>query len=97
MAQLSCFKAYDIRGRVPDELNADLVYKMGIAYAIEMNATKVVIGYDARLESPEIVDALIKGLNSQNVEVLNLGLCGTEEVYFHTFNMEKRVSMAALW
>lgn len=90
MAQLSCFKAYDIRGRVPDELNVDLVYKIGIAYAIEVNATKVVIGYDARLESPEIVDALIKGLNSQNVEVLNLGLCGTEEVYFHTFNMEEK-------
>jgi len=90
MTQLACFKDYDIRGRVPDELNTDLVYKIGIAYAIEMNATKVVVGYDARLECPEIVAALIKGLNSQNVQVINLGLSGTEEVYFHTFNMEKQ-------
>lgn len=90
MTNLPCFKAYDIRGRVPDELNVDLVYKIGIAYALEMNTTKVVVGYDARLESPEIVDALIKGLNSQNVEVINIGLCGTEEVYFHTFNMENQ-------
>lgn len=90
MTQLACFKAYDIRGRVPDELNVDLVYKIGVAYALEMNATKIVVGYDARLESPEILDALIKGLNSQNVAVINLGLCGTEEVYFHTFNMESK-------
>ncbi|HCU07211.1 MAG TPA: phosphomannomutase [Holosporales bacterium] len=89
MTQLACFKAYDIRGSVPDELNVELVYKIGIAYAIEMKTTKVIVGYDGRLESPEIVDALIKGLNSQNVEVINIGLCGTEEVYFHTFHQEK--------
>jgi phosphomannomutase/phosphoglucomutase len=89
MTQLTCFKAYDIRGSVPDELNGELVYKIGIAYAIEIKVTKVIVGYDARLESPAIVDALIKGLNSQNVEVINIGLCGTEEVYFHTFHEEK--------
>lgn len=89
MTPLACFKAYDIRGSVPDELNVELVYKIAIAYAIEMKTTKVIVGSDARLESPEIVDALIKGLNSQNVEVINIGLCGTEEVYFHTFHQEK--------
>lgn len=89
MNKLECFKAYDIRGKVPEELNVDLAYKIGIAYADIINPGKIIVGYDVRLESPMIAEAVIKGLNYRGVDVINIGICGTEEVYFHTFNMEK--------
>lgn len=81
-----CFKAYDIRGRVPDELNPDLVYRIGRAYAQWLQPKEVVVGRDARLSSPGLVAALIKGLNDAGVDVLDIGLCGTEEVYYATFS-----------
>lgn len=83
---LPCFKAYDIRGKVPDELNTDLAYKIGQAYAAEFNAKKVVVGFDIRLESLSLADALKKGLSDAGVDVFDIGLCGTEEVYFATFH-----------
>ena len=58
MERLTSFKAYDIRGRIPDELNVDLAYKIGRAYAAFINAKKVVIGHDIRLSSPEISEAV---------------------------------------
>ncbi|NPA72788.1 MAG: phosphomannomutase [Gammaproteobacteria bacterium] len=79
-----CFKAYDIRGRVPEELNETLAYQIGRAFAAELSPQKVVIGYDIRLESPEIVKGLTAGLVESGVNIINLGLCGTEEVYFAT-------------
>lgn len=85
----NCFKAYDIRGKVPDELNPDIAYRIGIAYAKQIKPSCVIIGYDARLESIALTEALIAGLNSEGVRVINIGLCGTEEVYFHTFDREK--------
>ena len=56
MNKLECFKAYDIRGKVPEELDVDLAYKIGIAYADIMNPGKVIVGYDVRLESPMIAE-----------------------------------------
>lgn len=78
------FKAYDIRGIVPSELNPDLAYKVGRAYADELGPKKVCIGYDIRLSGPELYDAFARGLNDAGVDVVHLGLVGTEMVYFAT-------------
>jgi phosphomannomutase len=59
---LSCFKAYDIRGKVPEELDAAMAEKVGRAFAAVFNLKKVVVGYDIRLSSEEIVRGLVKGL-----------------------------------
>ena len=76
------FKAYDIRGRVPQELTPALYERLGAAYAQVLHPQTVAVGYDIRLSSPELSAALIKGLTSQGVNVQNVGLCGTEEIYF---------------
>ena len=84
MTKLPAFKAYDIRGIVPDELNTDLAYKIGRAFASEFKPKNIVIGHDIRLESPELTHALCNGLMDSGVDIIHLGLCGTEEVYFGT-------------
>ena len=81
---LSCFKAYDIRGKVPEQLSADLAYDIAVAFAAELKPSKVVVGYDIRLESPEIAASVRRGLLDAGVDVIDIGLCGTEEVYFNT-------------
>jgi phosphomannomutase/phosphoglucomutase len=83
---LPCFMAYDIRGKVPEDLNEELAYKIGHAYVAEIHARVVVVGYDIRLESNDIADALKRGLMDAGADVLDIGLCGTEEVYFATFH-----------
>ncbi|HKE48758.1 MAG TPA: phosphomannomutase, partial [Rhodanobacteraceae bacterium] len=83
--RLACFKAYDLRGRVPDELDADLAYRIGVAYAERFAPTRVALGRDVRLTSEALLDALAQGLGAAGVETLDLGLCGTEEVYFAAF------------
>jgi phosphomannomutase len=82
---LPSFKAYDIRGRVPDELNADLACRLGLAYAERFAPKRIALGRDVRHSSPELLNALAHGLASGGAEVLDLGLCGTEEVYFAAF------------
>ena len=79
---LPAFKAYDIRGRVPDELDDDLARRIGVALAARLGDGPVVLGHDVRLSSPGLQTALSAGLRSQGREVLDIGLCGTEEVYF---------------
>jgi len=81
---LPCFKAYDVRGKVPSELNPDIAYRIGRAYADATGAKKVCIGYDIRLSGPELFHALAKGLNEAGVDVVHLGMVGTEMVYFAT-------------
>jgi len=82
---LTCFKAYDIRGRLPDELNTDIAYRIGRAFAEYLQPRRVVVGRDIRLSSDEISDAVIQGLLDVGVDVYDIGLCGTEEVYYTTF------------
>ena len=84
MEKLNSFKAYDIRGKVPSELNADLAYKIGRAFAKHVKASKVVVGFDIRKSSLEICEALINGLTDAGSNVVNIGLCGTEMIYFST-------------
>ena len=85
---LSCFKAYDIRGRIPDQLNPDLAEKIGFAYARILGTLKVVVGYDIRESSPELTEALCNGLRSAGADVYNIGMGGTEQVYFSTFHYQ---------
>lgn len=81
----SCFKAYDLRGRVPGELDTGLAFRLGLAYAERFRPTRVAVGRDARLSGPSLQNALAHGLVQGGAEVLDLGLCGTEEVYFAAF------------
>jgi phosphomannomutase len=83
-----CFKAYDIRGRVPDELNPPLAYDIGRAFASVHQAGKVAVGRDIRLSGHELSRALIAGLVDMGADVLDLGLCGTEEIYHAAFSLE---------
>jgi len=84
---LNCFKAYDVRGRLPDDLNPQIARRIGSAYAAVVKPATVVIGYDVRLSSPELVTALAEGLMDAGVEVLDIGLCGTEMIYFATSHL----------
>jgi phosphomannomutase/phosphomannomutase/phosphoglucomutase len=88
MAKLSCFKAYDIRGRIPDELNDTLAYQIGQAYADFVKPKTVAVGRDIRESSAQLRDALTRGLTDSGVDVADIGLCGTEGVYFATFAEE---------
>ena len=81
---LPCFKAYDVRGRVPDEINEDVARRIGRAYAEVIDPGSVVVGHDIRLTSEAIKGALIDGLRDSGVNVVDIGLCGTEEIYFAT-------------
>jgi phosphomannomutase len=82
----SCFKAYDVRGRVPDQLNETIVYRIGRAYAQYLGAQRIVVGHDIRLTSPALCDAAIAGIREAGSNVVHIGQCGTEEIYFATFN-----------
>ena len=81
---LSAFKAYDIRGRIPDEINEDLARAVGRAYAGFVKPKRVVVGHDMRLTSPALAAALTQGLLESGVDVYDIGLCGTEGVYYAT-------------
>ncbi len=84
--EITCFKAYDVRGRVPDQLNEEVAYRIGRAFATFLEAKRVVVGHDIRLTSPELTDALIDGITDAGCDVLHIGTCGTEEVYFAAFD-----------
>ena len=81
---LNAFKAYDVRGRIPDEINEDLARSIGRAYAAFVKPKQVIVGRDIRLTSATLADALIEGLLESGVSVSDIGLCGTEGVYFAT-------------
>ena len=97
MSEITCFKAYDVRGRIPDELNEDIAYRIGRAYATFLKPEKIVVGHDIRLSSPAISEALINGLRDSGVNVFDIGECGTEEIYFATshFKMDGGIVVTA--
>ncbi|MDO8907154.1 MAG: phosphomannomutase [Pseudohongiella sp.] len=86
--QINCFKAYDIRGRVPDQLNEDIAYRIGRASALYLKPGVMVVGHDIRLSSRALCDALTNGLLDGGSDVIDIGLCGTEEVYFATSHLK---------
>lgn len=79
---LTAFKAYDIRGIYPDDINEDLAYCIGQAFANFLKPKSVIIGMDVRMSSKALSSALSKGLMDCGVNVIDIGLCGTEQVYF---------------
>ncbi|NVN92996.1 MAG: phosphomannomutase [Desulfuromonadales bacterium] len=88
MNSRACFKAYDIRGRVPDELNEDISYGIGRAFVELEKVSRVVIGRDNRLSSPSLATALARGLTDGGADVFDLGICGTEQIYHATFSQD---------
>ena len=85
---LTCFKAYDIRGKLGEELNEDIVYRIGRAYAVFLRPKTVVVGGDVRLTSNALKNALSNGLRDEGVDVIDIGMCGTEEIYFATSHLK---------
>jgi len=82
MLSPSVFKAYDVRGIVPDELDADGAYRLGGAYVAAFEPKVMAVGHDMRLSSPELADAVARGASEQGADVIELGQTGTEMVYF---------------
>ncbi len=86
--EIDCFNAYDIRGRIPDQLNADIAYRIANATVEYLSAKTVVLGRDIRLSSDELADAITRGITDAGADVLDIGLCGTEVVYFATGDLQ---------
>lgn len=85
---IRCFKSYDVRGRIPDELNENIARRIGRGYAEVIKPGRVVVGHDIRLTSESIKAALVDGLREQGVDVFDIGQCGTEEIYFATSHLK---------
>lgn len=94
---LTCFKAYDIRGKLEDEINEDIAYRIGRAYAEFLACKTVVVGGDNRLTSEALKNSLASGIIDAGCDVIDLGLTGTEEVYFATsyLNVDGGVQVTA--
>lgn len=84
MTALTCFKAYDIRGQLGDELNTDIAYRIGRAFGEFLKPTSVVVGGDVRLTSEALKLALADGLLDCGCDVIDIGMTGTEEIYYAT-------------
>jgi len=97
MTNLTCFKAYDIRGQLGTELNEDIVYRIGRAFGRFLNPENVVVGGDVRLTSESLKTALTEGLRDSGVNVTDIGMTGTEEIYFATsyLNMDGGIEVTA--
>lgn len=87
MSTLTCFKAYDIRGQLGEELNEDIAYRIGRAYGEYLKPQRVIVGGDIRLTSEALKLALANGLQDAGADVYDIGMSGTEEVYFATFHL----------
>ncbi|UAN64725.1 phosphomannomutase CpsG [Serratia sp. JSRIV006] len=94
---LTCFKAYDIRGQLGEELNEDIAYRIGRAYGEYLKPKRIIVGGDVRLTSEALKLALANGLRDAGADVFDIGLSGTEEVYFATFhlNMDGGIEVTA--
>ncbi len=84
MRSLTCFKAYDIRGKLGEELSTCIAYDIGAAFAQSLSPRLVVVGGDVRETSEELKNSLVDGLTDMGVDVIDIGMCGTEEIYFAT-------------
>lgn len=84
MKEITCFKAYDIRGELLSQLSEDVAYRIGRAFAEYLSAKSVVVGSDVRHTSEPLKLALSLGLIDGGAEVIDLGMAGTEEIYFAT-------------
>jgi len=87
MTELTCFKAYDIRGQLGAELNEEIAYRIGRAYAEFLKPKSIVLGGDVRLTSEALKAALSEGIRDSGSDVIDIGMVGTEEVYFATSHL----------
>ena len=87
MEKLTCFKAYDIRGQLGTELDEDIAYRIGRAYAEFLKPKNVVLGGDVRLTSEALKKALGEGIRDAGSDVIDIGMVGTEQVYFATSHL----------
>jgi len=83
---LTCFKAYDIRGQLPHQLNEEIAWRIGRAYAAHFRPQTVAVGRDVRLSSAVLCAALSRGLCEGGADVVDIGLCGTEQIYHAAFS-----------
>lgn len=88
VSNLSCFKAYDIRGQLGQQLNRDIAYRIGYAFAQHLDAKAVAVGGDIRLSSNVLKQALSRGLADAGADVIDIGMVGTEEIYFAAFHLD---------
>ncbi|WP_130835412.1 phosphomannomutase CpsG [[Erwinia] mediterraneensis] len=88
MCSMKCFKTYDIRGKINDEIDNNIAYKIGRAYGELFSPKTVVVGHDVRLTSESLKLSLSQGLLDSGVDVFDIGLSGTEEIYYATFSLE---------
>lgn len=88
MNKLTCFKAYDIRGQLGTELDESVAYRIGRAYAEFLKPKNVVLGGDIRLTSESLKAALSEGIRDAGADVLDIGMVGTEQVYFATSHLQ---------
>ena len=86
--ELSCFKAYDIRGKIGSEINSEICYSIGRSFSDVMNAKNIVVGFDARETSSIFAHDVVSGITERGANAICLGLCGTEEVYWATNNFQ---------
>jgi phosphomannomutase len=82
------FKAYDVRGTVPDQLDADVARRIGAAFAAWLDASRIAVGRDCRLSSPELAEAFTEGVTSRGADVVDLGLTSTDLVYFASGSLD---------
>ena len=85
---MSCFKAYDVRGQLGVDLDEGIAYRIGRAYAEHFASRRVALGCDIRLSSKALKQALAKGLMDAGADVVDLGMTGTEEIYFAAFHLD---------
>ena len=90
MKKLTCFKAYDIRGQLGTELDEDIAYRIGRAYAEFLKPKNVILGGDVRLTSESLKKALGEGIRDAGSDVIDIGMVGTEQVYFATSHLRCR-------
>lgn len=83
---LNCFTAYDVRGKIPETFDERIARRIALAFAHHCRVGKMVIGRDMRLTSPLLAESIIEGLLDHGVDVIDIGLCGTEEVYHAVFS-----------
>ena len=88
MSELTCFKAYDIRGQLGTELDESIAYRIGRAYAEFLKPETVVLGGDIRLTSEALKGALAEGIRDGGADIIDIGMVGTEEVYFATSHLK---------
>ena len=94
--EITCFKAYDVRGRIPDELNPHVAYRIANATVEYLDAKRVVVCRDIRLTSDELATAVQKGIVGAGAEAIDIGVGGTEQVYFATAHLGADAGIMAL-